>query len=219
MFCGSCKVLTKVAHVEWRTVSWRWQNRFPSTANPTRTLSGDFAAAERRAGRSARELSRGDQECIFTCRPATPANISPAWKADGYPPGKHVQPRDVARKDQRVAIPRFRCFSHISIILTRDSLDVRRNIFVQIMSHSGIGGAEKKQRTNDLPRVSQLRFKSLPNTYLKQTNAHIEINQNITTLSLVFSYCYLSCRFHLLLTNSRKPPMKLFPFHFREREV
>lgn len=83
------------------------------------------------------------------------------------------------------------------------------------MFHSRIRGA-KKQRTNDLPRVSQLRFKSLPNTYLKQTNTHNEINQNITTLSLVFSYCYLSCGFYLLLTNSRKRRWNCFRFIFEK---
>lgn len=89
LFCGSHKVLTKKAHVECRTVFWLWQKHFP-TANPARMLSGKFCSDQDALERFVRKLSRGDQECIFTCRPATPANISPAWKTNGFRRSKHL---------------------------------------------------------------------------------------------------------------------------------
>lgn len=46
--------------------------------------------------RDPRELSRSDQECIFTCRPA---NISPATRANGF--RSNIYSRQTPRENQR----------------------------------------------------------------------------------------------------------------------
>jgi len=167
LFCGSRKVLTKEAHVEWRIVFWRWQNRFPSIANP---VFRGILRRPRRAEKSARTFTRWSRMHFHVSSGDSGEYFSRLESQ--FPPGK--QPRINA------SIPRFsNFFCHISIILQNSTFD-------EIYSYRLY--EYFKDCMNDLPRVLQLRFKSLPNTYLKQTNIHIKINWKLNNISLLLLF-------------------------------
>lgn len=61
---------------------------FPRPQISPGRFSGDFAAVEAR-GEISRELSRGDQECIFTCRPASPGKYFSCFENQWFLQRKH----------------------------------------------------------------------------------------------------------------------------------